>query len=152
MTDTISSPVLDLTREQTDAAPTTPTTYTRRGRWIERWEPDDEAFWDGDGGKILPVKERGKTEEPMINRHHICAEPCPGKRAYDGAVLAYLHVPVFYEDEKLWMPPALLGSARAFRGLADLERAKKSLNDLTAQYPKSAQAEVARKELEKSPK
>ena len=74
------------------------------------------------------------------------------QRAYDGAVLAYLHVPVFYEDEKLWMPPALLGSARAFRGLTDLERAKKSLNDLTAQYPKSAQAEVARKELEKSPK
>jgi len=71
------------------------------------------------------------------------------QRQWDGAVLAYLHVPVFYEDEKRWMPPALLGSARAFRGLEDLERAKRSLDDLTAQYPKSAQAELARAELQK---
>lgn len=74
------------------------------------------------------------------------------QRQWDTAVLAYLHVPVFYENEKLWMPPALLGSARAFRGLEDLESAKKSLNDLTAQYPKSAQAETARAELQKLPK
>lgn len=74
------------------------------------------------------------------------------QRTYDGAVLAYLHVPVFYEDEKLWMPSALLGSARAFRGLEDLGRVKKSLDDLTAQYPKSAQAETARAELKKLPK
>ncbi|MEP7249470.1 MAG: tetratricopeptide repeat protein [Spartobacteria bacterium] len=74
------------------------------------------------------------------------------QREWDSAVLAYLHVPVFYEDEKQWIPPALLGSARAFRGLEDLERAKKSLNDLTAGYPKSAQAEIARAELQKMPK
>ncbi|MDQ3198883.1 MAG: tetratricopeptide repeat protein [Verrucomicrobiota bacterium] len=74
------------------------------------------------------------------------------QREWDSAALAYLHVPVFYEDEKRWMPPALLGSARAFRGLEDLEQAKKSLNDLTAGYPKSAQAEVARAELQKMPK
>jgi TolA-binding protein len=74
------------------------------------------------------------------------------QRQWDGALLAYLHVPVFYEDEKLWMPPALLGSARAFRGLEDLGSAKRSLNDLTAGYPKSAQAEIARSELQKMPK
>ena len=74
------------------------------------------------------------------------------QREYDSAVLAFLHIPVFYEDEKLWMPPALLGSARAFRGLSDLDGAKKSLNDLTAQFPKSAQAETARAELKKLPK
>ncbi|MEO5718746.1 MAG: tetratricopeptide repeat protein [Chthoniobacterales bacterium] len=74
------------------------------------------------------------------------------QRQWDGAVLAFLHVPVFYEDEKRWMPPALLGSARAFRGLEDLDRAKRSLNDLTAGYPKSAQAEIARAELQQMPK
>ena len=61
-------------------------------------------------------------------------------------------MPVFYEEEKRWMPPALLGSARAFRGLEDLEEAKRSLNDLAAGYPKSAQAEIARTELQKMPK
>ncbi len=74
------------------------------------------------------------------------------QRNWDSAVITYLHVPVFYENEKRWMPPALLGSARAFRGLSDLDRAKKSLNDLTAQFPKSAQAEIAREELKKLPK
>jgi tetratricopeptide (TPR) repeat protein len=74
------------------------------------------------------------------------------QRHWDGAVLAYLRVPVFYEDEKLWMPPALLGSARAFRALEDLEKAKRSLNDLIASYPKSAQAEIARAELQKMQK
>lgn len=74
------------------------------------------------------------------------------QRQWDTAVLAFLHVPVFYEDEKRWMPPALLGSARAFRGLEDMDRAKRSLNDLTAGYPKSVQAEIARAELQKMPK
>ncbi len=74
------------------------------------------------------------------------------QRQWDDAVLAYLHVPVFYADEKRWMPPALLGSARALRGLGDLEGAKRSFNDLTAKFPKSAQAEIARAELKKLPK
>jgi NNP family nitrate/nitrite transporter-like MFS transporter len=24
----------------------------RRGRWIERWEPDDDAFWEAGGRRI----------------------------------------------------------------------------------------------------
>jgi TolA-binding protein len=74
------------------------------------------------------------------------------QRQWDSAVLAYLHVPVFYPDEKLWMPPALLGSARAFRGLDDLDRAKKSVAELIAEFPKSPQAEIAQAELKKLPK
>ena len=71
------------------------------------------------------------------------------QRQWDSALLAYLHIPVFYPEEKLSMPPALLGSARAFRGLDDLERAKKSLADLTTEFPKSPQAEMAQAELKK---
>jgi tetratricopeptide (TPR) repeat protein len=74
------------------------------------------------------------------------------QRKFDSAVLAYLHVPVFYADEKLWMPAALLGSAKAFRGLDDPEQAKTSLTDLTTQFPKSVQAEIARGEFKKLPK
>lgn len=74
------------------------------------------------------------------------------QRIWDKAELAYLHVPVFYEDAKLWMPPALLGSARAFRGLEDLDRAKKTLNDLTTKFPRSPQAKIARGELQNLPK
>src|SRR5437763_3944344 len=30
----------------------TPVAYRRRGRWIEHWEPDNDEFWQGGGGKI----------------------------------------------------------------------------------------------------
>ena len=26
--------------------------FARRGRWIDRWEPEDERFWDGGGRRI----------------------------------------------------------------------------------------------------
>ncbi len=97
------------------------------------------------------IKESAKTDvlaEAWVRK----GDALLAQRVYDGAVLAYLHIPVFYEGEKRWMPPALLGSGRAFRGLEDLERAKKSFNDLTADFPKSAQAEIARAELQKLPK
>ena len=97
------------------------------------------------------IKESAKAEvlaEAWVHK----GDALLAQRQWDDAVLAYLHVPVFYEEEKRWMPPALLGSARAFRSLEDLEEAKRSLNDLTAGYPKSAQAEIARTELQKLPK
>ena len=71
------------------------------------------------------------------------------QKQWDGALLAYLHVPVFYNDEKSFLPHALLGSARAYGRLDDTGRAKKTFNDLIAAYPKSAEAAVAQVELQK---
>lgn len=71
------------------------------------------------------------------------------QRQFDLALLAYLHVPVFFDDEKSFVPAALLGSARAYWRLDDTTQAKKSLNDLIAAYPQSAEATVAQSELRK---
>lgn len=71
------------------------------------------------------------------------------QRQFDVALLAYLHVPVFYNDEKSFVPAALLGSARAYWRLDDAAQARRSLNDLIAAYPKSAEASVAQSELQK---
>jgi tetratricopeptide (TPR) repeat protein len=71
------------------------------------------------------------------------------QKRWDEALLAYLHVPVFYEDEKSFMPAALLGSARAYRRLDQGERAKKSLQELIATFPKSAEATLAQTEMQK---
>jgi tetratricopeptide (TPR) repeat protein len=65
------------------------------------------------------------------------------------ALMAYLHVPVFYPDEKLFQPAALLGSGKAYRRLNDVERARKSLNELIAAFPQSAEAAAAQTELKK---
>jgi tetratricopeptide (TPR) repeat protein len=74
------------------------------------------------------------------------------QKQWDAALLAYLRVPVFYREEKLFLPPAMLGSARAYRRMEDLERAKKSFNELIAAFPKSTEATLAQAELQKLPK
>ena len=71
------------------------------------------------------------------------------QKQWDAALLAFLRVPVFYRDEKLHMPPALLGSARAYRFLEDKERARKTLDELIAGFPKSVEAAAAKTELQK---
>jgi tetratricopeptide (TPR) repeat protein len=68
---------------------------------------------------------------------------------WDEALMAYLHVPIFYQDEKIFLPAALLGSARAYRRLNDTDRAKKSLNELITSFPHSTEAAVAQTELKK---
>src|SRR5690349_15587461 len=42
------------TIEKPDAveAPGTGSALLTRGRWIERWDPDDHAFWEASGRKI----------------------------------------------------------------------------------------------------
>jgi NNP family nitrate/nitrite transporter-like MFS transporter len=34
------------------AAPSVPSTASRRGRWIDDWQPEDESFWEGGGRRI----------------------------------------------------------------------------------------------------
>jgi tetratricopeptide (TPR) repeat protein len=70
-------------------------------------------------------------------------------KEYDPALLACLHVPVFYPDQKTLMPQALLGSARAYAGVDDLPDAEKTFNELLSQYPNSPEAVTAKKELKK---
>lgn len=71
------------------------------------------------------------------------------QKQWDNALMAYLHVPVFYSNEKRFMPPALLGSARAYRRLDDNDRAKRSLQELTTAFPQSLEAKEAKQELQK---
>jgi tetratricopeptide (TPR) repeat protein len=72
-----------------------------------------------------------------------------GKKEWDEALLAYLHVPIFYSDERTFIPAAMLGSARAYWRLDDAARARKTFNDLIAAYPKSGEAAIAQSELQK---
>src|SRR5437868_11755685 len=71
------------------------------------------------------------------------------QKDWEDALMAYLHVPVFYQDEKIFLPPALLGSCRAYRRLNDKDRAKRAFNELISTYPQSAEASAAGAELKK---
>lgn len=72
-----------------------------------------------------------------------------GLKQWEEAVLSFLQVPVFYPDQKVLMPPSLLGSGQAYFGLLDLERAKATLNELLSTYAATRQAAMAKVELEK---
>jgi tetratricopeptide (TPR) repeat protein len=71
------------------------------------------------------------------------------QRKWDDALIAYLHVPVFYRDEKSFMPAALLGSAHSYARLDQNERARKSLTELVQMFPKSAEAAAAQTEIQR---
>ena len=71
------------------------------------------------------------------------------RREFKPALLAYLHIPVYTPERARLMPAALLGSARAYLGLEDKQRAEVALNELLTAYPTTAEAAEARQQLPK---
>jgi hypothetical protein len=65
----------------------------------------------------------------------------------EAALFAYLRVPVYFAKETAALPAALLGSARCYRLLGEDIRAKRTLEELVARFPGSAEAGEAEQEL-----
>lgn len=70
-------------------------------------------------------------------------------KQWESAVLAYLNIPVFYPEQRGYVPTYLLGAAQCYFELADLPRAKDALNELIKSYPAIPEAATAQQELEK---
>jgi tetratricopeptide (TPR) repeat protein len=70
-------------------------------------------------------------------------------KQYEPALLSFLQIPVFFPNQKLLLPQAMLGSAKAYYALEDYERAKSTLNELLTDFGSSPQAAEAKVELEK---
>jgi len=68
---------------------------------------------------------------------------------YDTALISFLRIPVFYAAEEAEMPAALYGSAEAYMGLGDKERAREAFQSVVSQYPKSPEAAAAKTSLSK---
>jgi hypothetical protein len=72
-------------------------------------------------------------------------------KEYKDANFAYLHLPIFFPDQKAMMPTALLGSARCYAKLqtknefeAELDQ---TIKDLINSYPSSPEAATAKAEF-----
>ena len=99
------------------------------------------------------IKESTKAEVLAEAMGTTRATRSSAQRQWDDAILAYLHVPVFYEDEKRWMPPALPRLCARFSRFGRLgTRRRRSLNDLTARLPEIGAGGDGRTELQKLPK
>ncbi len=69
------------------------------------------------------------------------------RKDWEGALLAFLEVPVFHPDQKILIVPSMLGAGRSYFGIEDFKRAKDTLNELIKSFPNSPEAEQAKNEL-----
>jgi len=112
-------------------------TWARKGQHEKAMAVYDEIINSGASNETLALAWLSKG-------HSLLAQ-----KDWDTALLAYLRLPVFYPDQKLLMPQALLGSVRAYAGVDDLPDAEKAVNNLQEQFPNSPEAATAKKELQK---
>ncbi len=69
-------------------------------------------------------------------------------REFKPALLAYLHIPLYTPDRANLMSQALLGSAIAFVGVNDQERARAALKTLIDKYPTAPEVSEAKNRLQ----
>jgi len=67
--------------------------------------------------------------------------------AWESALEAYLQIPAFHSTRRDLLSKALLGSARAYRGLGDRGRVERTLLELSDDFPNSTEAKQAEREF-----
>ena len=110
---------------------------TRRGEHVKAVEIFDAVLKDATKPLTIATASVNKGQSHLALKQ------------YESALIAFLQVPVFYPNQKLLVPQALLGSAKAYYGMDDLVRAKATLDELLKDYGASAQAAEAKAELAK---
>jgi tetratricopeptide (TPR) repeat protein len=107
----------------------------------------------GDHAKAIEICEQvlkeGSRPDVMATAAINKAHSHQALKQWDAAVLAYLNIPVFYPEQKTYVPTYLLGAAQCYFELSDLPRAKDALNELLKTYPAVPEAGTAKQELEK---
>jgi len=109
----------------------------RRGDLAKALEIYDAVIRDGTRPQTIATAEVGKGQVHLA------------RKEWEQALLSFLEVPVFYPEQKVLMPRVLLGCGRAYMAREDFERAKASLNELTADFKATSEAARAKADLEK---
>jgi len=110
---------------------------TRRGEHAKAVEIFDQVMKDATKPATLANASVNKGQSHLALKQ------------YESALLAFLQIPVFFPNQKMLVPQAMLGSAKAYFGLDDLTRAKATLDELLKDFASSPQAAEAKVELEK---
>ena len=75
------------------------------------------------------LKKKGEVEKAAVR--------------YEEALLSYLRVPALYPSQKMYLPQALLGSAKAYLGFEDFARARTSIKELKENFGETLEAKDA---------
>lgn len=107
----------------------------------------------GEMARALPIAEAAMRESKdaavRAPAAVIRGESLLAKEEWDDAVLAFVEVPVLYQQERPLLPRALLGKARALRGSDDFAAARATLEELRQSYPAALESKQVEPELQK---
>ena len=97
----------------------------------------------------LMIEEIVKDAPPVVQARAwlLRGELATRRAAHEEAAEAFLRVQAFYGDQESLMPAALLGAGRALRAYGDKAMSERILGDLLDNYPGTAEAAAAKKEL-----
>lgn len=109
----------------------------RKGRTEETLPVFEDALKQSQDSPTLAAASVGRAQSLLA------------RKEWEDAVLSFLQVPVFYPNERVWLPGAQLGVAQAEFGMEDIPRAKETLNGLLKTYPDAPEAAPAKAELAK---
>ncbi len=79
-------------------------------------------------------------------------EPEAAAVRYEEALLSYLRIPALYRNQRMFMPQATHGAARAYLGMKDFDRARVSVKELKTAYaatPEGKSADELEAKIEK---
>jgi len=124
--------------------------------WVPTKDPDLETVV-----RLLRLKERGDQGDMFEMECRRLVEGSPGTmsaavawiylgrnaleaRQWTSAIRAFTSLRLFSQSWRVLQPVALLGALEACRGNGSSEQASIFLSDLESEYPKSAQAGIAR--------
>ena len=118
---------------------------TRKGQHEAALALYDEAVKETERTDILGLVATNKGESLVAIADALAEKGEPEKAAvrYEEAMLSFLRIPALYPMQRMYLPQALYGSARTYLGMADFDRARRALKELTEQFPATPEAKSA---------
>lgn len=98
---------------------------------------------------ITEVQKEASSERVMAAAAIFKGQSQLELKEWEGALLSFLQIPVFYPDQKQWEARSLYGAGIAYNNLLDTPRAKAAFTELTGKYANSMEAARAKTELER---
>ena len=62
---------------------------------------------------------------------------------YEEALVSFLRIPALYRTQRMYLPQATYGAARAYLGMQDFDRARRAVKELTESFPATPEAKAA---------
>ena len=97
---------------------------------------------------IASSENRGVLAEAYLAKGRACF----AQDNFSDALMAYLHLPVFYDGQPTSTAAAVLGSAQCYMALGDTRRGVRTFLEIEDQFPNMPEAATAKAEMEKGGK